>query len=81
MGPSREPARIDVKAVTDLDDAERAALRALTAAVYPPEVVAASPGRHVRWAAYGNTVSAWIVTVPACLGLGALFFLALELVP
>lgn len=34
--------------------------------------------RHVRWAAYGSTVSAWIVTVPACLALGALLFLVLE---
>src|SRR5262249_35355270 len=33
-----------------LDDDERAALKALTAAVYPPEVVAASPGRHFQWA-------------------------------
>ena len=48
----RTPARalIDVKPVAGLDDAERAALRALTAAVYPPGTVAASPGRHVRWA-------------------------------
>ena len=42
--------RIDLKAVTTLDDGERAALHALTAAVYPPAVVAASPGRHVQWA-------------------------------
>jgi len=47
--PGERP-RIEVKRVADLDDAARAALRALTAAVYPPDVVAASPGRHVRWA-------------------------------
>ena len=41
---------IDLKPVTTLDDNERAALKALTAAVYPPEVVAVSPGRHVQWA-------------------------------
>jgi PiT family inorganic phosphate transporter len=35
--------------------------------------------RHVRWAAYGNTVSAWAITIPACLALGALFFLLLDL--
>src|SRR5919109_4340977 len=42
--------RVDLKPVAMLDDAERAALKALTAAVYPPEVVAVSPGRHVQWA-------------------------------
>jgi inorganic phosphate transporter, PiT family len=36
--------------------------------------------RHVRWAAYGNTVSAWIVTVPTCLGLGAVLYLILRAV-
>jgi hypothetical protein len=41
---------IDLKLVTTLDDDERAALKALTAAVYPPEVVAVSPGRHFQWA-------------------------------
>ena len=42
--------RIDLKRVTTLVDDERAALTALTAAVYPPEVVAVSPGRHFQWA-------------------------------
>ena len=42
--------RIDLKSVAMLDDGERAALKALTAAVYPPEVVAVSPGRHLQWA-------------------------------
>jgi hypothetical protein len=41
--------RLRLKPVAALDEDERAALRALTAAVYPPEVVAASPGRHVTW--------------------------------
>jgi GNAT superfamily N-acetyltransferase len=41
---------IDLKLVATLDDDERAALKALTAAVYPPEVVAESPGRHFQWA-------------------------------
>lgn len=41
---------IDLKPVGTLDDDERAALKALTAAVYPPEVVAVSPGRHLQWA-------------------------------
>ena len=35
---------IDLKPVTMLDDNERAALKALTASVYPPEVTAVSPG-------------------------------------
>jgi GNAT superfamily N-acetyltransferase len=43
--------RIDLKPVARLDDGERAQLKALTAAVYPPEVVATSPGRHFTWAA------------------------------
>ena len=42
--------RADVKAVASLGADERAALAALTAAVYPTDVVAASPGRHLRWA-------------------------------
>jgi GNAT superfamily N-acetyltransferase len=42
--------RIDLKPVAILDDNERAALKALTAAVYPPGVVAVSPGRHFQWA-------------------------------
>ena len=41
---------IDLKPVATLEDDERAALKALTAAVYPPEVVAMSPGRHLQWA-------------------------------
>jgi nodulation protein A len=42
--------RVDLKPVATLDDDERAALKALTAAVYPPEVVVVSPGRHFHWA-------------------------------
>jgi GNAT superfamily N-acetyltransferase len=41
---------IDLKPVVTLGDDERAALKALTAAVYPPEVMAVSPGRHLQWA-------------------------------
>jgi hypothetical protein len=40
---------IDLNPVATLDDDERAALQALTAAVYPPEVVEVSPGRHFQW--------------------------------
>jgi len=42
--------RIDLKPVATLDDDERAALKALAAAVYPPDVVAVSPGRLFKWA-------------------------------
>jgi hypothetical protein len=42
--------RIDLKPIATLDEDERAALKALTAAVYPPDVVAVSPGRHFQWA-------------------------------
>ena len=43
--------RIDLKPAARLTEDERGALRALTAAVYPREVVAASPGRQLHWAA------------------------------
>jgi GNAT superfamily N-acetyltransferase len=42
--------RLDLKPVATLDEAERAALKALTAAVYPPDVMAMSPGRTFQWA-------------------------------
>jgi GNAT superfamily N-acetyltransferase len=42
--------RVELKAVARLTPEEGAALKALTAAVYPPDVVAASPGRRFRWA-------------------------------
>ena len=35
--------------VADLTDADRAAVRALSLAVYPPEAWADWPGRHVEW--------------------------------
>ena len=43
--------RLDLKLATDLSAAERDALKDLSAAVYPPEVLAASPGRFLEWAA------------------------------
>jgi GNAT superfamily N-acetyltransferase len=51
--------RLDLKPVTALTDAERAALRALTAAVYPPERLAASPGRSVQWAPSQWSILVW----------------------
>jgi GNAT superfamily N-acetyltransferase len=49
---------LDLKPVTALSERERDALRALTAAVYPPEVLARSPGRFLQW-----TPSTWSVLV------------------
>jgi GNAT superfamily N-acetyltransferase len=40
-----------VRQVADLTDSEGDELRALSRAVYPPEVSAAWPGRHLDWAA------------------------------
>jgi GNAT superfamily N-acetyltransferase len=51
--------RLDLKAATDLSDEERDALKALTAAVYPPEVVATSPGRFLQWAPSTWSVLVW----------------------
>jgi nodulation protein A len=42
--------RVELRLVAQLSDDERAALKALTAAVYPPDVVATRPGRHIQWA-------------------------------
>jgi len=61
---------------------------ALGAPVSTSETVAASVvgvgadrhPRHVRWAAVGETFSAWVVTVPVCAGLGALLFVCARLV-
>jgi aminoglycoside 2'-N-acetyltransferase I len=51
--------RLDLKPVTALSDGERDALKALTAAVYPPEVLATSPGRSFRWAPVQWSVLVW----------------------
>ena len=51
--------RVDLKTVGSLSAEERDALKALTAAVYPPHVLATRPGRHLQWAPpdYGVLVS------------------------
>jgi Acetyltransferase (GNAT) domain len=51
--------RIELKPVAALGDGERAALRALTTAVYPPGSGAASPGRHLQWAPPEYSVLIW----------------------
>jgi GNAT superfamily N-acetyltransferase len=50
---------LDVKPVAQFSEGERAALKALSEAVYPPDVVAARPGRHLQWAPpeYGVLIS------------------------
>jgi GNAT superfamily N-acetyltransferase len=53
--------RLDLKPVTALSDGERGALKALTAAVYPPEVLATRPGRSLQWAPAEWSVLVWTV--------------------
>jgi GNAT superfamily N-acetyltransferase len=51
--------RLDLKSVTDFSDGEHDALKALTAAVYPPEVLATRPGRAFHWAPTQWSVLVW----------------------
>jgi aminoglycoside 2'-N-acetyltransferase I len=51
--------RLELKPVVDLSDDERTAMRALSAAVYPPAVVATNPGRHLKWAFPDYGVLVW----------------------
>jgi aminoglycoside 2'-N-acetyltransferase I len=51
--------RIDLLAVAELTQNDRAALGALNTAVYPPDVVAAWPGRSIEWAARHRSVIVW----------------------
>jgi GNAT superfamily N-acetyltransferase len=53
--------RLDLKSVTALSAGERDALKALTAAVYPPEVLATRPGRSLHWAPSAWSVLVWTV--------------------
>jgi hypothetical protein len=50
---------LDLKPITELSKAERDALKAITAAVYPPAVVATSPGRSLQWAPSTWSVLVW----------------------
>jgi aminoglycoside 2'-N-acetyltransferase I len=50
---------VSLNRVTDLTDSERAALRALSLAVYPPNEAADWPGRHLEWAAAEWCVRVW----------------------
>jgi hypothetical protein len=66
--------RLELKPVAALSDDERAALKALSSAVYPPDVIAASPRRHLTWAPpdYGVLVrirpGAWFHTWVSVVG-------------
>jgi predicted acetyltransferase len=51
--------RLELKPVTELSTAERDALKELTAAVYPPELLATNPGRFLEWASAQSSVLAW----------------------
>jgi GNAT superfamily N-acetyltransferase len=51
--------RIDVRPVAGLTAEEQAALRALSAAVYPPDVAASWPGRVFEWAPHQWSVICW----------------------
>jgi aminoglycoside 2'-N-acetyltransferase I len=51
--------RLELKPVTDFSDGERDALKALTAAVYPPEILATRPGRSFQWAPAQWSVLVW----------------------
>ena len=51
--------RLELKPVPELSDDERRALKALSAAVYPAQVTAASPGRHLKWAPPDYGVLVW----------------------
>ena len=49
---------VSLDRIADLSEADRAALRTLSLAVYPPEVAATWPGRHLEWA-----IGEWCVRV------------------
>ena len=51
--------RFEIREVADLTDAERAALRTLSEAVYPPAETSAWPGRDIEWASTRWCVLCW----------------------
>ena len=53
------PELLELKPVAALSDDERAALGALSSAVYPPDVITSSPGRHLKWAPPEYGVLVW----------------------
>jgi GNAT superfamily N-acetyltransferase len=55
-----------LQSVADLTAEERAAVRALSLAVYPPEAVAAWPGRAIEWEPPPWSVIGWDGDAAAC---------------
>ncbi len=51
--------RLDVRRIDELTAGERAALQALSAAVYPPDVAASWPGRAFEWSSHDWCVVYW----------------------
>jgi aminoglycoside 2'-N-acetyltransferase I len=51
--------RIDLLPVAELTESDRASLGELNSAVYPPDVVAAWPGRSIEWAARHWSIIVW----------------------
>ncbi len=58
--------RWSLQPVADLTADEHAAVRALARAVYPPETVAAWPGRAIEWAAPERCVIGWDGDAAVC---------------
>jgi GNAT superfamily N-acetyltransferase len=52
--------------VAELTESDRSALRALSLAVYPPEVAAAWPGRSIEWAPAEQSVIGWDGDTAVC---------------
>jgi GNAT superfamily N-acetyltransferase len=59
VNPRVESAGISLDRVADLSDLDRAAIRALSLAVYPPAEAATWPGRHLEWAKGEWCVRVW----------------------
>ncbi len=54
-----------------------------TSTVVASAVVGVGTGRrfrHVHWITFSRTVSAWAITVPACIGIGALLYALFQLI-
>ena len=59
VNPRVEGAGISLDRVADLSDLDRAAIRVLSLAVYPPEEAATWPGRYLEWAKGEWCVRVW----------------------
>ncbi|HLA99639.1 MAG TPA: GNAT family N-acetyltransferase [Anaerolineales bacterium] len=50
---------IKLTRISELSESDRTEVRALALAVYPPEVAATWPGRHLEWASFEWCVRVW----------------------